>query len=1116
MEQIKQRQLRNILLAFVILMWGTIGTNPVLAATSSEDLSKLVLSSNELTLAIGDSAAISAYGIYEDGTSEDLTYYADWKSEDGSIASVYNGTITAKAEGKATLIASYGSYAQTIQVEVTKKVKALTKDKQTLELRKGTTASIGLTATYTDNTTESVAAKADWSSTDESIATVLNGTVTGVAAGTVTITGTYGGKTVTVTANVEVAKRLDASQTSVSLLQNESQTITLTATYADGTTKEVTSDAVWSSSNEAVADVLSGTIKGYSAGTATITAQYGTKTVTIAVDVDKTQKLTVDEQNVFLRVDKTQQLTVTAVYPSGTAADVTESAVWSSSNEAVAYVSKGLITGIASGTATITAKYGTKTVQVTVNVEIVNLLEASSEEVTLSAGGTGKVTVKATYIEGTTEDVTSKAVWTSTDSTVAFAAKGTITAYKMGTAQITGTYGGKSVAISVSVDVPSKVSTSSKEINIQKDEVYYADLIASYADESEKVMTEKATWTSDDTSVVTVNKGVLTGVAYGTATVTAAYGGKSVALTVHVENVRRIEASSTDVALFIDESETIQLMATLTDGTVKDVAQEAVWSSTNEQVAYAAKGVITGYTSGTATVTAAYANQKVTIYVSVDQTKKLKASETSLFLDTDETFRATVTAMYPDGTTADVTSQAVWSTSNGAIATVYQGLITAEAPGTASITATYSNKSVTITVDVDVARHLDPSDDQLDLRAGSQHTLTVIATFADGSQEDVTSKAEWSSDNEEVAYVAKGSVAAYAMGEAVLTASYGGATVDIPVTVDLPVKIRASEEELHLDVKEEAELLIYARYSDNSEADITGKVEWSVKDDGIAEVINGTITGIATGSTTVTAQYGEKSVTIPVKVGLSASLEANVPLVTMGVSDTYQLVITAVDEDGNETNVTDKAVWKSSKAAVAGVKKGLVTAYSKGKANITATYGGQSVVVAVEVDQVARIEASITSASLKSGGSVKATVTVVYSDGNKKDVTALAEWKTSSYKIATVSGGVITAVGSGKTNITAKYAGKTVRIPVEVDLLKYLETSYVNIALKVGEQLQVQSTATYKDLSEVDVTKHALWTTSRAAVATAKDGLIKATGKGKASITVAYGDKKVKLNVIVS
>jgi hypothetical protein len=52
-------------------------------------------------------------------------------------------------------------------------------------------------------------------------------------------------------------------------------------------------------------------------------------------------------------------------------------------------------------------------------------------------------------------------------------------------------------------------------------------------------------------------------------------------------------------------------------------------------------------------------------------------------------FKATATML--DGTTQDVTSQAIWSSSNTADATVAAGVVTAVAPGAVSIAATYQN-----------------------------------------------------------------------------------------------------------------------------------------------------------------------------------------------------------------------------------------------------------------------------------------------------------------------------------------------------------------------------------------------------------------------------------------
>lgn len=114
-----------------------------------------------------------------------------------------------------------------------------------------------------------------WSSSDETIATVLNGIVTPVAVGgpvTITATTEDGNKTATCTVIVEAPAPI--SVTGVSL--NESNvsvsigsTLTLTATIepSNATNKNVT----WSSSDESVATVSDGVVTSKAVGSATIT-----------------------------------------------------------------------------------------------------------------------------------------------------------------------------------------------------------------------------------------------------------------------------------------------------------------------------------------------------------------------------------------------------------------------------------------------------------------------------------------------------------------------------------------------------------------------------------------------------------------------------------------------------------------------------------------------------------------------------------------------------------------------------------------------------------------------------------------------------------------------------
>lgn len=150
------------------------------------------------------------------------------------------------------------------------------------------TVNVGSTTTLfatvsPDNATDKTVT---WSSSDTSIATVSSsGVVTGVKAGTATITAKAGGKSDTKTITVEAASVV---VTSVSISGASSvkvgKTITLTATVnpENATDKTVT----WTSTDTSVATVSeSGVVTGKKAGSTTIKAsaggKSGTKTITV-------------------------------------------------------------------------------------------------------------------------------------------------------------------------------------------------------------------------------------------------------------------------------------------------------------------------------------------------------------------------------------------------------------------------------------------------------------------------------------------------------------------------------------------------------------------------------------------------------------------------------------------------------------------------------------------------------------------------------------------------------------------------------------------------------------------------------------------------------------------
>ena len=169
-------------------------------------------------------------------------------------------------------------------------VEGITLDKTTATVEEGATVTLTATVTPGNATDKTVT----WSTSNEAIATVSGGVVTGVKAGEVTITAKAGDKSATCTVTVTAATTepevvpvtgVTLSQTAVTLDIDQSITLTATVAPENATNKAVT----WASDKTDVATVdANGKVTAVAAGTAniTVTTQDGGKTATCVVTVN--------------------------------------------------------------------------------------------------------------------------------------------------------------------------------------------------------------------------------------------------------------------------------------------------------------------------------------------------------------------------------------------------------------------------------------------------------------------------------------------------------------------------------------------------------------------------------------------------------------------------------------------------------------------------------------------------------------------------------------------------------------------------------------------------------------------------------------------------------------
>ena len=170
---------------------------------------------------------------------------------------------------------------------------------ETLTLMEGETSQMTLTASPADSTLN----RAQWTSSDEAVATVdKNGVVTAVAPGTATITAKCGLLTTTcaVTVTKVAAKGIALNKTELEMNAGDEETLTVSV-VPDGA--ELAEEITWRSTDESVATVVNGTVTAVRGGTATIIATAGDFTAACVVNVSKasasdTFKLAQDELRV--------------------------------------------------------------------------------------------------------------------------------------------------------------------------------------------------------------------------------------------------------------------------------------------------------------------------------------------------------------------------------------------------------------------------------------------------------------------------------------------------------------------------------------------------------------------------------------------------------------------------------------------------------------------------------------------------------------------------------------------------------------------------------------------------------------------------------------------------
>lgn len=481
------------------------------------------LNSTEYTFpTIGSSLVLRATVLPEDATDRSV----EWTSDNPDVAPVdQNGRVYAKDNGTATIMVTTKDQglSASCTITVAQVISSINLDKTSLTLNEGEEYS--LEATVYPSTAAEKAPK--WTSSNQAVATVDdNGKVTAISKGLATIraeakdgSGKYATCSVSV---IRLVSSIELNQTSLELYTDRSQQILATVIPKDANNTKIT----WASSDTTVATVSSyGVVKGVSPGNVTITAKANDASgIEASCSIQVKQSVTsIVLDNTYLSLVEGEDRLITATVEPDNA--VNRSLKWTSSNETVAKVDdKGRVKALSKGYATITAaaldgsgKYATCRINV---IRLVSSLELDKSYLLLGTDNTTTITAMILPVDASNTDL----IWTSSNHRVArisnYGSYVKVTGESIGQATITA-YTNDSSGKEASCLVEVVQSVTRITLDMTSLDFLPGDTWALTASvEPPEAYNKELEWSIDNTSVASVEGGLVRALAKGKATVT--------------------------------------------------------------------------------------------------------------------------------------------------------------------------------------------------------------------------------------------------------------------------------------------------------------------------------------------------------------------------------------------------------------------------------------------------------------------------------------------------------------------------------------------------------------------------------------------------------------------
>ncbi len=817
----------------------------------------------------------------------------------------------------------------------------------------------------------------------------------------------------------------------------------------------------------------------------------------------------------------TLSVVITAVYSDGTTKDVSSLAALTSSALGYVTVSGNVLTGVHPGTATVTATYQGKTATATVTVLDITLQSISIQTVApLPVAQTVNLIATGVFSDGSKQDVTSQATWSSSNAGIASVGNtGSSTGQVMGVApgSVTVTATILTISGTVQVSVVAKKITSiaitPTQPILQKGVTNPFLATAVYDDNSTGDVTQQATWSTGAASILTVvatgaNAGLATAVAAGQTTITATVNGisGSTSVTVTAPPLTSITVSPATVTISAGTTSQFKAQGTYSDLSTADLTDSVVWSAGTTTVASVSnaagtRGLVTALAVGTSSVVASLSGVTGTATVTVTAAPLVSIAVTPnpLNLPLGLTLPLKAVATYGDKTTQDVTTSATWTVGDNSIATVGNvgstaGQVTGVKVGSTTVTATLSgiSQSASVTVANPSLLSIVVAPATATVTAGSTQAFTATGKYDNSTTVDITTQVTWSSSNIAVAQASNaaasnGVVTSLTRGTATITAALQGVQGTAALTVTAPtlVSITVTPATATITVGDTQAFTVRAVYANGTTGVLTGAT-WSMSSTGVATIAAGgggggeTATGVGAGNIVITASYTSGGLTFTDSASLTVTAPKTLTGIrllpasaTIRVNGTQAYTVDGDYSDGTTAPIAGGVTLTTSDGTVAAVAGGgrgglggalMVTGIGAGSATITATYtaGGQTLTdqatITVQAPKQVGLFITPATASVRVGGTQQFAAMATWDDGTSTDVTGTASWTTSNGTVATITGagGGRGGLGGGGGLATGVAAGN---VTINASSAGFSDTATLTVTAPVLTSLVVTPAA---------------------------------------------------------